>query len=278
MCTYQVTASIVLYNSDDTVYKTIESFLRINALKIFLYLIDNSPSNNFEKQNAQLLSKDNIQYIFTGKNVGYGAGHNIALGQSLTQSEYHLVLNPDVYFEEGVVETLYQYASKHSTVGHIMPKTLYPNGEIQYACKLIPSPLDLIARLLPAAIFKKSNEKFELKFTGYNKIMEVPYLHGCFMFFRCAALQQIGLFDERFFMYPEDIDITRRMHKKFKTIYYPFVHVFHKHAKSSFKNKRMFFIHIQNIIRYFNKWGWFFDSERKKINTAIIKQFEQKQK
>jgi len=275
---YQVSASIVLYNPNDEVYSAIESFLKIRSLKTFLYLIDNSPTNNFEKQNQTLISKSNVNYFFTGKNVGYGCGHNIALKQSLTESEYHLVLNPDVYFDEGVVETLYNYACNNCSVGQIMPKIIYPDGELQYLCKLIPSPLDLVTRLTPFRLFKKRNEYFELKFTGYDKIMEVPYLSGCFMFFRCSALAQIGLFDDRFFMYPEDIDITRRMHKKFKTIYYPFVHAVHKHAKTSFKSKRMFLVHIRNMIKYFNKWGWIFDNERKKINAITLRQFETQEK
>ena len=95
--------------------------------------------------------------------------------------------------------------------------------------------------------------KFQLRFTKYNKIMNVPYLSGCFMFFRISALQDIGLFDERFFMYPEDIDITRRMHEKYMTIFFPEVSIVHAHAAASKTNKRMLKIHILNMIKYFNK-------------------------
>lgn len=270
---YQVTGSIVLYKSGNDVYKAIESFRKITSLKTFLWLIDNSPSDDFKKQNEKLLSEKNIKYLFVGKNVGYGAGHNIALKEAINQSEYHLVFNPDVYFDENVIEELYHYASTNPLTGHIMPKILYPDGSLQYSCKLVPTPLDLLARLLPGNVLKKRKEKFELRFTGYNKTIEVPYLSGCFMFFKCAALKETGIFDERFFMYPEDIDITRRIHRSYKTIYYPYVHVYHKHAKSSFKNFKMFLIHITNINKYFNKWGWIFDKERKAINKKILNQF-----
>ena len=97
--------------------------------------------------------------------------------------------------------------------------------------------------------------KFQLRFSGYDKIMNIPYLSGCFMFFRISVLQQIGLFDERFFMYPEDIDITRRIHEKYKTIFYPDVSIIHAHAAASRSNAKMLKIHIINIIKYFNKWG-----------------------
>ena len=161
----------------------------------------------------------------------------------------------------------------HNQIGQLLPKVTYPNGEIQYLCKLIPTPLDLIfKRFLPAKWTQKRLHKFQLRFTGYNKIMNIPYLSGCFMFFRISALKDVGLFDERFFMYPEDIDITRRMHQKYQTIFYPEVSIIHAHAAESYKNKKMLWIHISNMIKYFNKWGWFFDKERKEVNKSLLKE------
>jgi GT2 family glycosyltransferase len=153
-----------------------------------------------------------------------------------------------------------------------MPKVLYPDGEIQHLTKLVPSPFDLIfRRFIPLKSWKeKRNFKYELRFSGYDKIANVPYLSGCFMFLRIEALQNVGMFDERFFMYPEDIDLTRRIHKKYKTIYYPFVSIVHEHEKASFKSFKMMKIHMFNMIKYFNKWGWFFDSERKLFNKQIL--------
>jgi GT2 family glycosyltransferase len=155
-----------------------------------------------------------------------------------------------------------------------MPKVLYPDGKIQYLCKLLPTPFDLIfRRFLPAKWTESRMEKFEMRKTGYNKLMQVPYLSGCFMFLRTEALKEIGLFDERFFMYPEDIDLTRRIHRKYQTVFYPDVSIVHHHAQSSYLNLKMLRIHITNMILYFNKWGWVFDKERRKINNEILKQF-----
>ena len=152
-----------------------------------------------------------------------------------------------------------------------MPKVYYPNGELQYLCKLIPTPFDLMfKRFLPSSIVERRMIKFQLRFTKYNKIMNVPYLSGCFMFFRISALQDIGLFDERFFMYPEDIDITRRMHEKYMTIFFPEVSIVHAHAAASKTNKKMLKMHILNMIKYFNKWGWLFDLKRRNINKRVL--------
>ncbi len=154
-------------------------------------------------------------------------------------------------------------------------KVIYPEGETQYLCKLLPTPFDLIfRRFLPDNVLKERKENFELRFTNYNKIMEVPYLSGCFMFIRTAVLEKVGFFDERFFMYPEDIDFTRRINKYYKTNFYPFVNITHEHGKGSYKNLKMLYIHMSNMIKYFNKWGWFFDSDRKTTNKRILKQLQ----
>jgi GT2 family glycosyltransferase len=113
-----------------------------------------------------------------------------------------------------------------------------------------------------------------MRASGYNKTMNVPYLSGCFMFLRVKALKEIGLFDERFFMYPEDIDLTRRIHSKYQTVFYPEVSVIHNHAQDSYKNYRMLWIHISNMVKYFNKWGWIFDSERRKVNNEYVRQYK----
>ncbi len=276
MYSYHVTASIVLYKPGENIFKAIQSFLNVKSLNTFLYLIDNSPANNFQNANAALLQNKKIKYIFTGKNIGFGAAHNIALKETIDRSEYHLVLNPDVYFDVTVIERLYKYAVENPSVGQMIPKVSYPDGRLQYVCKLIPTPFNLLSRLIPGSLFKKYNQRFELQFSGYDKIFEAPYLHGCFMFLKCAALKEIGLFDERFFMYPEDIDLTRRIYKKYKTVFYPYVEIFHEHTKSSFKNLRLFIVHAYNIIKYFNKWGWLVDPERYQINKAVLKQFKYK--
>ena len=268
-----INASIVLYKNDkNQIERAIISVLSTNLLHK-LYLIDNSSSNDF-KSLQQISYK--IKYIFNNKNLGFGKAHNIAIRKSIDENiKYHLVLNPDIYFEEGVLEELYDFMERNPDVGLVMPKVLYPDGKIQYLCKLLPTPLDLFGRRFlnkgPLKKYiEKRNEIYELRFTGYNKIMEVPYLSGCFMFIRTEVLKKVGLFDERFFMYLEDTDLSRRIHRVARTIYYPYVHIYHEHQKGSYKNLKLLKIHIESAIKYFNKWGWFNDPERDIINKKIL--------
>ncbi len=263
---FMINVSIVLYN---TAFEEIERLVRIlrqASCVDTIYLVDNSAISNPEFMNLP------VEYIFINQNIGYGAAHNIALRKSIElQTDYHLVVNPDITFEPEILSEIVEFMNKNTEIGHLMPKVFYPDGQIQYLCKLLPTPFDLIfRRFLPTRWTEKQTYKFEMRDSDYNKIMDVPYLSGCFMFLRINALKEVGLFDERFFMYPEDIDLTRRIHQKFRTVFYPEVSVVHHHAQSSYKNYRMLWVHISNMIKYFNKWGWILDKERIRINKNVL--------
>ncbi len=111
-----------------------------------------------------------------------------------------------------------------------------------------------------------------MKTSGYKQVMNVPFLSGCFMFLRNEALKKSGLFDERFFLYAEDTDLSRRMHQQFETLFYPEVEICHVHARGSYKDFGLTFHNTKSAIQYFNKWGWFFDADRTAINHRAYTQ------
>ena len=115
---------------------------------------------------------------------------------------------------------------------------------------------------------------YEMRWCDYNSIMEVPILSGCLMFIRTDILKNVGMFDTRYFMYMEDYDLCRRIGQKYKVIFYPEVKIIHKHGKASYKTRKMMIAHINSAIKYFNKWGWFFDKERKTRNKECIKRYK----
>jgi hypothetical protein len=161
-------------------------------------------------------------------------------------------------------------------VGLLGPKIFNPDGTVQYSAKLLPTPANLIVRrFIPSESLKeKMNHNYEFHFFDFNRIIQVPYLMGCFMFINTKVFKNVKGFDEQFFMYPEDIDLTRRIHENFKTIYYPEVTIVHQHGRGSYKNRKLLYYHVTSMIKYFNKWGWFFDKERKVINEKILRQFK----
>ena len=262
--------SIVLYNNTVVEIAPLIETLQNSRVVSEIFILDNSafPSNDFKSLQ--------VSYIFNNANLGYGSAHNIAIRHTIQQKiPYHLVINPDIAFKPDILDNIESFMNNNSEIGLLMPKIQYPNGEIQYLCKLIPTPFDLIfRRFLPNNWTKQRMDKFELRASGYNRVMDVPYLSGCFMFLRTKAIEKAGMFDERFFMYPEDIDLTRRIHRAYRTVFYPEVHVVHHHAQSSYLNMKMLFVHIRNMIKYFNKWGWIIDRERKSVNRETLRQWK----
>lgn len=269
-----LTISIVIYQTDPLQLANCITSIRRYSRDYKVIFIDNSPTNYLK----QMLPLDaRFSYIHQPSNPGFGKSHNLALQYSLDyKADYHLVLNADVYFGFGVLEALENFMNAHTDVGLIMPKVLYPDGSIQYLCKLIPTPADLfIRRFIPNKVLRDwSSYRFELRFTGYDEIMDVPYLSGCFMFLRVESLRLSGIFDERFFMYPEDIDLTRRINKYARTLFYPFVSVHHEYGGGSKKSIKLFAIHVLNLIKYFNKWGWILDAERHHVNKRTCDQLK----
>lgn len=267
-----INISIVLFNNkQEQINKLLGDILCSRNIAISkIFLIDNSPLDTLR---TLVLQSSLIEYIHTPNNLGYGQAHNVAINESIRDNTlYHLVVNPDIRFEKDVLGNIAMFMNENVRYGLLMPKILYPDGKLQYLCKLLPTPLELLVRrFLPQRMVDKINYDYCLKWTNYNKIMEVPYLSGCFMFFRVSELSRLGGFNPSYFMYFEDTDITRKFYTASKAIFYPYVSVIHEHGQDSYKTFKMTWIHIVNMIRYFNKFGWFFDNERKIINRKIMK-------
>lgn len=271
---YHLTCSIVLYHNDEAeIKKAINSLLQ-SSLSIKLFLVDNSKTDELKK----LADAKNIEYIFNNENAGFGKAHNTALLKAVPLSSYHLILNPDIAFSTGVLEDIHAFMEKNKQVGQLLPKVFYDNGDLQKLCHLLPRPFDLLGRRFfnGHGWAKKLNDKYELKGFNYDQCVNIPNLSGCFMFMRNAVLQKTKYFDERYFMYLEDVDLTRRVHAVSETIFYPYVDIIHKYEKESYSNPVLLRYHINSAIRYFNKWGWLIDKERSRINNAALERLQLK--
>lgn len=264
-----INVSIVLYHTPiGELNNVLRTLLAVSEVA-HIYVLDNS-----EKPLQHLPVEDTrISYEHIEKNIGFGRAHNIALRKTLdTTLPYHLILNTDVCFDPRDLQEMIQYMEKHEDVGMMMPKVQFPSGKPQRLSKLLPTPLDLFGRrFLPSKWISKRNRHFELDATGYTQIMNVPYLSGCFMLCRTQALREVGLFDERFFLYCEDTDLTRRMHRQYKTLFYAPVTISHDFRRQSYRDVRILFIHMRTVCQYFNKYGWWHDEERDRINQETLR-------
>ena len=275
MTAKKLTASIVLFNTPRLQIESVLKSVFDSACVETLYIIDNSPNDKWRilEKRSEENGVTKIRYIHN-ENLGYGSSHNLAMHEAIeNESEYHVVLNPDIRFAPEVLLALIDFMDKNPDASYVLPKVVYPNGEIQYLCKLLPTPGDLIfRRFMPKTKWsEKKNDRYCLKNFGYDKVINPPCLSGCFMLMRLSTLAENNIFfDDRFFMYFEDFDLIRRLHRVSKTLYFPGVQIIHDHQKESYKNRRMLLAHIKSAFKYFGKYGWWFDRERKEMNERVL--------
>jgi GT2 family glycosyltransferase len=250
--------SIVLYR---TPVKQIEGLLaqlfEQGAARV--YLVDNSP-RSFDTF-GNWVPPERVVVIRTGMNLGYGGGHNLALGDSVRRHKFHVISNPDIALGPGALPALVEMMTARPTVGLCMPKVIGTDGQLHYLCKRSPVLFDFLATLLSATRWgARRRADFEMRHRDYESEMQVQCLSGCFMFFRCEILRRLQGFDDRFFLYFEDFDLSRRATALGQNLYFPRVHVVHGHARGHRYSLRLRTVFMQSAIKYFNKWGWFASS------------------
>lgn len=269
-----ISLSIVLYNTSVEDINNIFISLENVQSDYLVYVIDNSPNSSLS---FYFQDRSNIKYFHNPSNPGFGASHNIAIQKSLKSgAKYHFVVNPDIYFSEDVVNPMIEYMKNNSEVGMMMPQILNEDGTVQNLPKLLPSPFSIIMRKLkkPKFLYNRFIARYELRQVPADQIYEAPILSGCFTLLNLDAITEVGSYDDDFFMYFEDWDLSRRINIKYKTVYFPQVSVYHGYESGANKNRRLFKIFMRSAMHYFNKWGWFLDWDRKKINRRTLEQFK----
>jgi hypothetical protein len=265
-----ISISIVTYNNTfSEVEECITRFISSELISS-LVICENTESPLLNEGDLKSIS-GKIKYVSNTTNTGYGAGHNLAISNLNEDTIYHVVMNLDVEVQSSVFKTLFAFMEKNPNIIQVMPKVLNTDGTIQRLCKRLPTPMNLIGRRFMgnSNLARKIDGVYTLNGYEYNSVLDCPYLSGCFMFLRKKEFGIINGFDEQFFMYPEDIDLTRRLHEIGRTVCNPCVSIIHAHGQASYKSKKMLIIHMKGIIKYFNKWGWIWDKKRTKFNNEL---------
>ncbi len=247
---FDISAAIVLYNEkEEELLQAIDSFLSNNLTKK-LFLIDNSIS---KFTNASILNHPDVIYIFNNRNFGFGRAHNLVIDQIKNASEYHLVLNPDTKFDPKILDELINELKRNEDVALIAPAIKFPNGSHQYSVRKYSSFFDLIIRKL--GVFKSRIHSEEYRGLDLSQPFYPDAVHGSFMLFKTDDFVAVNGFDERYFLYLEDIDICKKLDViGKKKLYYPKVTVTHALKKESSRKLKLFFYHFSSAIRYFLKW------------------------
>lgn len=265
---FDVNIVLVNYNMKEEIDRCLSSLfndVKDSGLQINVVVVDNaSTDGSFDVIRKKFLE---VKYLSQTKNLGFGAAQNIGLNS--TEAKYHFILNPDTYFYPGeqTIKKLFDFMEKETKIGVIGPKILYPDGTLQFSCYRFPTlwhPVISRTSFGTKGFGKKFFNQLVMKDYDHEDRRPVDWIMGSAMFVRGKALQEVGGFDERFWMYYEDSDLCRRFWEAGWSVYYvPQIIIEHVHARRSagvsgiftsiIKNKYAR-IHIASWLKYMWKW------------------------
>ena len=269
-----LSVSIVLHNSDLDMLRSALDSLETSAHvareagclhRVSVTLVDNASSAGYRAQLKQMLanwSKNDhfeLHCALLPANRGFGHGHNAAI-ESLT-SDFHLVLNPDVELEGDTLRAGLLYLAQHEDVVLLSPKVFGREGEQEFLCKRYPSVLVLLLRgfapkwLQP--LFRRHLASYEMRdvCSGDGQV-NVAIASGCFMLMRSHALRSVGGFNESFFLYFEDFDLSLRLKKCGRLVFDPAVRILHHGGYAASKGLQHLRYFVTSGILFFNRHGW----------------------
>ena len=246
-----VSGSIVTFNNISTIEKTLETiFTQTKDIDFKLYIVDNGSSDGTPEFVENNYSQ--VSVIRNEKNVGFGAGHNIIINS--VESSYHAIINPDIVLKENVIKKMVDYMEENQDIGLLSPRICFPDGRDQILGKRNPRLKYLVASRLRGDEPGKLLREYAMLDCDLSKPIQIENATGCFMLLRTEVLKKIGGFDDGYFMYFEDADLTRRVNEVSKCVYYPDATVNHVWGRESKRNLKLMCIHIDSMCRYFCKW------------------------
>jgi len=247
----RVSIAIVTYNDEKHIGNLLGSINECVKLEdCHIFLIDNGSQD--ETRNIAKEKNDNITIIENEKNIGFGAGHNKVL--SLLDSKYHVILNPDVVIKSDVISQMACYLDSNPDIGMITPKILYSDGSVQILPKKDPKPIYMLARRSKIKALQKYKDAYEMTEAGADKAYDIEFASGSFMFIRTELFKKVGGFDERYFLYLEDADLSRKVRQYARIQYNPGFIVYHDWQQAGAKQIKYFLIHVVSMIKYVLKW------------------------
>lgn len=262
--------SIVNYNTKDFLHQCLSSIYSTSIpLDFQVHVVDNNSADGSQEMVETFFPQASL--ICNKQNFGFARSNNQVIKS--TDSQYILLLNPDITVMPKSIENITDFMNKHSDVGALGCKLLNPDKSVQFSCRKFPNALTIFLRglytdlLFPnAPIFKQ----YMMADWNHSTIAEVDWIMGSSLMLRREALQEVGLFDESFFMYYEDVDLCLRMWEKWKVCYFPHSQMIHHHLQESHRLSavRQRLIHIVSAYYFFRKHGLF--PQRKARLRSII--------
>lgn len=243
------------HNNQDRIKNTILSIISAvdNLFSYKLFIVDNE-STDKTLEIVRSIRHTQVE-IISSKNRGFGFGHNVVL--SKLESTYHFIINPDIQIKDSQsLQIMINYMNKNPSVGLLSPLILNEDGSIQHLFRNQPTVLDAAIRFAGANVLRKRQEKFINLESEYNKILPIENASGSFMLVRTDVFKRIKGFDERYFMYYEDSDLTRKVNEISSAMFVPIASVTHSWERANGRNIKYIWIMLQSLYKYMHKWGW----------------------
>jgi GT2 family glycosyltransferase len=218
---------------------------------------------------AELLADGADLFLPLKGNPGYGKAVNRLVAEFRRRHGEALMpdwigtLNTDLTWSAGTFETMIHWLEEHGDVVMAVPGIRDVAGKPQQLCKRDPTVLGLLSRrFLPDALKPACLRRYDRYYVmgehDLSQVFEVPYLSGCCMIIRRQAFAAVGGFDERYFLYLEDADITRRLSALGRCVHLPVAWVCHQWGRGSHRSLRLTLVNLHSAWIYFTTWGWRF--------------------
>ena len=249
-----LSASIVLYHCGEELIHALRCIQNAD-LNVDVYLADNTPEDP---------TAEKIQWLFPGVtvlpqkgNIGFGRANNAVL--PYLQSKYHLIMNPDVTFDPALLSRMVRYMEEHTGIAVLTPRVMNEDGTEQYLPKKRISVHYLLGGLLEnwGGIFRRWRNEFTMADVDVEGPFPVEFATGCFLLIRTEIFRKLNGFDERFFLYQEDSDLSRRILEQGlgSIVYHPDMQITHRWARENTRTFKGRMRQIRSVCKYFLKWG-----------------------
>ena len=245
----RVTAGIVAFNTPLGTLKATLTSLRLSTVRVKIIVLCNSPISAYQNDVSSLCSEFETTCISNAPNHGFGAGHNQIWKSS--DSEWYICCNPDIIAEPTAIERLIEFGEANQCACLLMPKVLNTDGTVQAIARQHPTPLRWIKRQL-WRMAPSMFTPFEVRF-DYSQTQPVEFVSGCFFASRVSLLEKIDGFDESFFLYAEDADLSFRANQLGKNWFVCSAVVVHNWAAEWKKNRIALLRGALGIARYWLK-------------------------
>ena len=192
-------------------------------------------------------------------NIGFGAAQNLVLTNS--KSQFHLIMNSDVVVSENTFINGISYLRQNLDIAAVSPAAVDRHGVKQHLCKQYPTILAFLLRGFAPDLMKRVFDgrlsQYEMRSLSEDRpTAGIPIISGCFIFSRTACLQKVGGFDDAYFLYFEDFDLSMRLNQEYSLAYLPSIRIIHEGGNAARKGILHIYMFARSAIRFFSTYGW----------------------